>query len=262
MSSIKRPGRIIQERDRHILRELSVLRVMDRDQAEIVGVFGSSSRANRRLRILTDAGLLRRSFLGSGSAGRKAIYRLSPEGARIADVPYRGLIRRADEVSPKDFFIEHQLAVNTIYITLKFRTIPVSGVAFLRWMSFNEPLADNLPLMPDGYAALQTSQGVIGHFFEVDLGSERRRIWKEKAENYLQLALSDNCQRIVGERRFRVLVIANSERRLQSIRAVVAQIVDKIFWFATLADISSNGFFRSVWLRPVGDGRTSLVGQP
>jgi|ERR1700733_5927607 len=261
MSSIKR-GRIIQERDRHLLRELSVMRVMDREQAQVVGGFRSASRTNRRLKALTDVGLLRRSFLGATAAGRKAVYRLSPEGAAVADVPFRGLRRRVDEVSAKDFFIEHQLTVNAIYVSLKYRTIPVKGVEFVQWRAFHGPLADNLPLIPDGYVVLKTAQGTIGHFLEVDLGTERRGVWKAKIENYLKLALSNDCERLIGVRRFRVLVIANSERRLQSIRSVVAGIVDKIFWFAAIPDIPGDRFFATVWLRPVGENKASVIGQP
>jgi hypothetical protein len=49
-----------------------------------------------------------------------------------------------------------------------------------------------------------------------------------------------------------VLVLVNSERRLQSIRKTVSDVTKKIFWFTTLESISSN-FFASVWLRPAGD---------
>lgn len=262
MNSTKRSGTIIQARDRHLLREFDVLRVADRQLVQIVGGFGSISRTNRRLRALSDAGLLRRTFLGTGSAGRKAIYRLSPEGARIADVPYRGIRRGADEITPKDFFVEHQLAVNSIYAALKYRPMPVTDTEFVRWRSFYGPIAEAIPLTPDGYALLKTPLGVIGHFLEVDLGTERRSVWKAKVENYLQLSLSDNRERLIGERRFRVLVIANSARRLQSIRAVVAGIVDMIFWFTTLGDIAGDAFFRPVWLRPVGETRVSLIGKP
>ena len=71
-------------------------------------------------------------------------------------------------------------------------------------------------------------------FLEVDLGHESLAIWKRKAQNYLQLALSGDFQKQFGQDRFRVLVLVNSERRLQSIRKTVAAVTEKIFWFATL----------------------------
>ena len=63
---------MVQERDLHLLRELAVMRVIDREQAKIVAGFGSTTRANARLLALTRAGLLRRFFLGSGGGGKRS----------------------------------------------------------------------------------------------------------------------------------------------------------------------------------------------
>ncbi len=59
---------VIQERDRHLLREAAVMRVIDREQAKIVAGFGSTTRANARLL----ASLVRDSSAGSFSARRRA----------------------------------------------------------------------------------------------------------------------------------------------------------------------------------------------
>jgi len=259
MNSTKRHGTILQQRDLHLLRELAVMRVFDREQARMVGGFGSGSRTNRRLRALTEAGLLRRSFLGTAAAGRKAIHTLSLKGAFLVGAPHRGLQRRRNEVVATDSFVLHQLAVNGIYCSLKYRPFPIPGVSFVRWLPFYTPLSPGLPLIPDGYVEILTPQGVIGHFLEVDRGTETRGTWRKKVENYLSLALSDDCEKLFGQRRFRVLVIATSQRRLFSIRAAVAQMVEKIFWFATLPDIAEHGFFSAIWLRPKGEMGISLI---
>jgi hypothetical protein len=75
---------IIQERDRHLLKELATFRVVDREQAKIIGGFNSTTRVNTRLLALTKAGLLRRFFLGATEASKKAVYSLSPKGALLA----------------------------------------------------------------------------------------------------------------------------------------------------------------------------------
>src|SRR5579872_4159495 len=82
---------ILQERDVRLLRELAVMRVIDREQAKVVAGFGSTTRANARLLALTSAGLLRRVFLGTTASGRKALYSSSKRGAQLVEVPYRGL---------------------------------------------------------------------------------------------------------------------------------------------------------------------------
>ena len=243
---------ILQERDLHLLRELSVMRVVDREQAKIVAGFGSTSRTNVRLLALTNAGVLRRFFLGSGG-GRKALYALSREGAQAAQVPFRGPRRPQDAVLVADYFVGHQLAVNTIYCSLKYGVIPVSQMTFHRWLNFAGPVVPGIRLIPDGYVELMTPGGITACFLEVDLGHESQTIWKRKAEHYLELALSGKFKEYFGHERFRVLVLANSERRLHSIRKTVREVTQKIFWFATLASVRDD-FFAPVWFRP-GDSQ-------
>lgn len=251
---------ILQWRDLHLVRELAVMRVMDREQAKIVAGFGSTSRANARLLALTRAGMLRRFFLGSGG-GRKAIYALSRKGAQAAQVPCRGPRRPQDAFIVADYFVGHQLAVNAIYCALKYGVIPVPHVTFHRWLSFAEPVVPEIRLIPDGYVEFMTPTGITACFLEVDLGHESQTIWKRKAEHYLELALSGKYREHVGHERFRVLVLANSERRLHSIRKTVRAITQKIFWFATLASVR-NDFFAPVWFRPGNNQPTKLFETP
>src|SRR5712692_9966610 len=86
MTGNNHKGIILQDRYRHLLRELAIMRVIDREQAKCVAGFGSTPRANSRLLGLTRAGLVRRFFLGTKAGGKKALYALSPAGAKL--VPY------------------------------------------------------------------------------------------------------------------------------------------------------------------------------
>ena len=111
-------GMILQDRDRHLLKELAVMRVIDREQAKCVAGFGSTTRANRRLLLLTRAGFLRRFFLGTVGGARKALYALSMKGALLVDVPYRGPRRATDQTLAGDLFTAHQLRINELYCRL------------------------------------------------------------------------------------------------------------------------------------------------
>lgn len=248
---------IVQPRDLEFLRILAMLGVVDRELCMLVAGFHSVTRANTRLLKLYQAGLLRRFLLGSGG-GRKALYALSPRGALLAGVPYRGPRRRQGELLVGDFYVQHQLTVNAVYCALARRPIPVPGVAFIRWLPFYEPVAPNLRLIPDGYAELAAPTGKVCAFVEVDLGHESLSVWKEKARQYLQLALTGEFERRFREQRFRVLVLVSSERRLKSIRKAVAAVTEKLFWFATLEAAGKN-FFAPVWLRPQGDQPKPLI---
>jgi hypothetical protein len=177
---------------------------------------------------------------------------LSEKGAHLIDVPLRGPRRRQNETLVADYFVGHQLAVNAIYCALKFGRIPARNVSFRRWLAFHETVAPSLRLIPDGYVELATLSGTIAAFLEVDLGHESLTIWKEKIRQYLQLAVTGEFAERFGQSRFRVLVLANSARRLRSIRGTAAAMTEKIFWFATLEAVRHD-FFAPVWLRPTGD---------
>ncbi len=257
MDGNRRIGMVLQERDRRLLEELAVMRVVDRDQAKAAAGFGSITRVNTRLLALTRAGLLRRFFLGTSGARQKALYTLSGAGAQLIGAAHRGLQRRKDESSMGGAFVQHQLALNDVYCALKFQPIPVPRVSFVRWLTCDVPLVPSL--LPDGYVELRTPEDVLAAFIEVDLGTERTAIWTEKVRKYLELARSGDYERRFGQSRFRVLVLANSVRRMQSIRTAVAALTDIIFWFSTLDLVRAGGFFQSVWLRPKGDEPLPLI---
>lgn len=250
-NSEKRLGISIQPRDLTLLRELSVLRIADREQVKTAAGFHSTTRVNTRLLALYRAGLLRRFFLGYSGA-RKALYALSPKGARLGGVPCHGPRRPQETMLVADYFVEHQLAVNALYCALKFGTMPSANIRFVQWQSFHEPIAQGINLIPDGYAELQTTAGLDASFIEIDLGHEAGAVWREKAKRYLQLAVSGEYERQFHRPRFRVLVFVHSARKLQAIQKAIAEITEKIFWFATLDEVRIERFFAPVWLRPTG----------
>jgi len=247
---------ILQPRDRRFLSELSLLSVIDHEQTMVVAGFGSVSRANKRLRKLTEAGLLRRFFLGSGG-GRKALYSLSVKGAQVVGVPAHGIRRPQGALLAADFYVEHQLAVNSIYCVVKYGLAPLPGVSFHRWLTFHETIAPELKLKPDGYIEFLTPSGFTSLFLEVDLGTEGLAVWKEKTRKYLELALSGTFRRSFSHDRFRTLVVANSERRLKSLRRTIGAVTEQIFRFATL-ESAREQFFGAVWRRPNGGQFESL----
>lgn len=254
-------GIVIQDRDRHLLRELSVMRVVDREQVKIVADFGSTTRVNARLLALTEAGLLRRFFLGTRAGGAKALYALSEKGGLLVGVPATGPRRPVDQAVVADFFIEHQLAINDVYVATKYSKQLPAGVSFRQWRAFPKRRLSGLSLIPDGYVELNTPSGILSAFVEVDLGHERLKVWRDKVRHYLDLALTGTFEREFGQTRFRVLVIANSSKRSASIRQTIAGVTDKILWFTTLVDIHKESFFGPVWRRPKGTQSIPFIGE-
>lgn len=250
---------ILQERDLNLLRELAVMRIADREQIKCAGRFRSTTRVNARLLALTRAGLLRRFFLGTVGGARKALYSVSAKGAALVEVPCRGPRRAQDQTLAADFFVNHQLVINQIYCAVKYQRIPTTEASFVRWQGFYEPLAAGSALIPDGYAEIATPTKVLAAFLEVDLGHESRAVWQRKVSEYLQYAASGSFAKQFGYPQFRVLVIANSERRLKSLCLATAPLTHKIFWFAALDSINRDGFWSPSWRRAASEERQPLL---
>jgi N-acetylmuramoyl-L-alanine amidase len=68
MSGNRAPVVELQDRDRRLLDELAIMRVINREQAQIVAGFRSTTRANERLLALTRIGLLSRILIEDGRA--------------------------------------------------------------------------------------------------------------------------------------------------------------------------------------------------
>src|SRR5579862_1741493 len=256
---IRSRGVVIQPRDRHLLSELGVMRIIDREMTTILGGFVSMRRVNRRLLKLMRAGLLRRFFVGSLAHGRKAVYTLTPKGAELVGSELGVIHRGAGRLIVGDAFVEHQTGINQIYLAVKYESPRPDDVRILRWHAFREPISEGIKLTPDGYFELAHRDSVRPMFLEVDLGTEALKVWQQKTASYLQLAVSGEFTKRYRQPQFRVLVVASSEKRLLNIRATVTKCTDKIFWFTTFDSIDRDGFWSPVWLRPSGDQRHALL---
>src|SRR5215813_7584618 len=115
---------VLQPRDERLLRELVVMRVVDREHAKVVAGFQSTTRANARLLALTNAGLLKRFFQGTTAGGKKALYSLSAKGSQLVGTANRGVRYEKDELLVANFFVAHQMAVNEIYCAAKYSPLP------------------------------------------------------------------------------------------------------------------------------------------
>jgi hypothetical protein len=249
---------ILQERDRRFLVELGIMRVIDRQQAQVAAGFRSVRRANDRLLQLTRAGLLRRIFMGSAGHGQKALYTLSPKGAAVVDARLAGLPLRQSSFGTSPFLL-HRLAINEIYLMVRHCPLPGPEMRCSRWITFRDPLMPNLPLIPDGYFEIVSGGITRPMFVEADLGSEALGIWQKKIQAYLLLALSGDFAKLFGQPQFRVLIVATTDKRLAHIRATASKQTDKIFWLSTFQSIHEHGFWSPVWLRPDGQQLLPLI---
>jgi Replication-relaxation len=222
---------ILQPRDLHLLRTISLLRAIDRNQAMAIGSFHSVSRVNATLLRLVKAKFLNRFFLGVGPGTQKAIYTVAPKGANVAEIPYRRFRRRNDALYSGDLFLEHQLLISDIYVAANLQR----GTVAQNWRTFERPLPET-PIIPDAYFELIGSDSIKPVFLEVDRGTEPKKIWEKKVAGYLSFARSGQFER----------------------QTIAAQ-TSKIFWLTTFNDIKRDGLFGPIWLRPIEPERHSLL---
>jgi len=245
MTGNRAPVVELQDRDRRLLDELAIMRVINREQAQIVAGFRSTTRANERLLALTRIGLLSRILIEDG----RALYFLAGSLENGSN--------KKDRSSARILFARHQLAINDLYLACKYRPIPHGRL--IRWVRFSEPLSKAIPLIPDSYLEIETNALVRPMFLEVDLGTEALPVLQKKVQLYLQLAVSGEFAKVFGQPQFRVLLVLHSDRRLESVRVLTAKITDKIFWFSTFDNINRDGFWSPIWLRPTGTMKQSLL---
>jgi hypothetical protein len=257
----KQKGMVLQPRDRHLLEELAVMRVIDCEFARRVGPFGSVTRANYRLLLLTRAGLLNRFFIGTKAGGKKALYTLSSAGAKLIGVTATGLRRKRDEIVATDIFVAHQSFINALYCDFKYGLSTPSGMQFSRWGTFTAPLNRSIPLIPDGYIECE-GNGTLSAFIEVDLAHERLSVWQGKVRHYLHYASSGSFKEQFDKNRFLVLVVCESRGRMESLRTSTATLTQKIFRFTTFDLITKQGIWSPIWRKPSGDGVHSLTQTP
>lgn len=251
------PRIILQDRDSRLLRALSTLRILDREQTAAIAGFNSITRVNTRLQKLTQAGLLRRFFFVSVLGGKKAVYSLSKKGADLIGTAPNGINRPKDSFLIGDKFTSHQLAINQVYCAACFAE-HIKDRAVQKWRILSESLSKSIPLIPDSYFELHIRDTVRPMFLEVDLGTESLSVWTKKTNEYLSLAASGEFERLFSHPRFAVLVVIASERRMQSLRAHIGKITSKLFYFSTLEKVRAS-FWSEAWLRPEGEQFQSLT---
>ena len=242
---------ILQPRDQLLMKALSELRILTRDQAGALSGFHSTTRVNVRLSKLRRAKLIQRYFIAGATGSRCSVYALTRKGAQTAQLPFQPLKWSADSVIIGNAFAAHQLALNDVRIAMS-----EPGPTLALWKTLDEPISPTAKLVPDALIERKIDDMWRSMFLEVDLGTETLPTWTKKVRHYLHLATSGEYKTIIRADRFGVLIVTESEARLRLLRTHIARLTPKLFWFTTLNNIKQQGFWSPIWLRPEGDQQT------
>lgn len=227
----------LTDRDRALLAEVSRFGAVTREQLVRLRFFASKTRANERLRRLTQAGYLASRAQPLNAGGPRFVYFPGHELE-----PSRTPRRRIAEAS--GLFVAHQLGLVDVRIAFE------QHVTVTRWLTEKDLADQALGLVPDALIEYVTGGFAFTAFVEYDRGSEPVGRIEQKANAYLKLAFSGTFERIFKRRFFRTLIVTDSSGRLDSLSASIARLTSKIFRLTVLQPLVHQGPLASIWRRP------------
>jgi protein involved in plasmid replication-relaxation len=88
-------------------------------------------------------------------------------------------------------------------------------------------------------------------FLEVDTGSERSRVIRDKIAAYAAYARSGAHEKLFAAPAFRVLFVATTSERVRALRRLIEQTdAPDIFWLADWKTFSHAALLDPYWVRP------------
>lgn len=225
--------------------------------------FGSATRARNRLKLLFHHSYLDRTFLPTvGPALGEAIYSLGPaavpELATVYGLDPAAIKRKRQRVEP--FFLAHELLVARFRLRLAQFGAP-HGVGMKDW---REGAAATLTvegrdrsgefrserITPDGMAWLASPRARFAFCLEADRGTMTVGRVRTKFVRYGIAQESGAMRRHFGAERFRVLVVAPSEKRLASLKQAAEGGGAPNVWLTTEDQLERDLVAEAVWQRP------------
>ena len=166
-------------------------------------------------------------------------------------------------------FLEHTLSISEFRVCLD---IALAGrpeelifwqrgdKTHLRRISVTGAKKKYFVVAPDAFFGIQSGRGKHIFFLEVDMGTETLSRFAEKVVAYKRYWKSGQYKEEYGFNHFRVLTVAESERRLANLIQATGKAGGRqMFLFTTFSAIQSHSPLGSVWLSPFIDSPTSLL---
>ncbi len=285
---MSRPGPIVTERDRSILRSLAEHRLLTTEQLERLH-FQSTQTALRRMRRLEEAGLVVRR---RSDAVPTQITSLSPLGlatlsASLAQGVDAAVARRRPVPLPGTYFLRHQLEVNDFRIALALSARRRADVELLsviadtdrtaaaaaaqprallaETVTFGGEPAERVTHTPDLAFAVRRGERQACFLVEIDRGSEvvgdPKRGVGLFARFYLRALVSGAFDGLrarlglpEGLRGFRVLVVTNSAARVEAIRGrwgampTEHELAKRFIWLTTREALHASSLLEHGWV--------------
>ena len=262
---------VLQDRDNALLRTLTEdFRVLSREQIGELFPMGSVARLNFRLKQLRDAGYLSsRPLAGLGTAVKRGYY-LGPRAIELLSDPIERRVAtsarsQAAQLAPTG--LEHRMLVDSVHIRFLTAASDYPNYKLVTWIDqysswWEEVRSYGVPVQADGYGEylmLLHFDSLFTFFLEVDRGTEGGKTIQEKIARYIEYAESGSYERQFAAKPFRVLFVAASRRRAESLLKMTAAQTNKIFWITSWDRFKKAKILDAFWFRPGHEGMYSLL---
>lgn len=283
-------------RDMEILQALWTARYLTAVQLQALfwresrgGQFGQTKACQRRLRQLTQHGLVRRieQPVKRGEGPRPYIYALNKGGAELLGAEL-GIASDEVDWKPREAesnypFLEHLLATNDFRIALTL-ACERQGFTLETWLDEKVLKSEEMreyvlltsvagaqqrvAVIPDGFFVLQAGQRRARCCVEIDRGmvtvaptAAWQRGWTQKVRAYLEYQASGAYEKRYGSKNLWVLTVTTSERRLLHLKQATEEVGgDFRFWFTTFAQLTPETLLTApIWHQAGNDQRHSLL---
>lgn len=293
------PRMCLTNRDREIIRQVYLFRLMTREEIELL-LFPPSkgqdhptltSRCRKRLSLLYQHGYLERIPvpIGPGLWAWKPVYRLAEKGAEIIARELGTPIARLDywgkafdkDHRPTDIgllFIEHSLAINDIRIAImkethshNFRLEKWIDDTQLRSQEMKDYVTVMTPsihlkvaVIPDAYFILNLGDRRAHFFLELDRATMSNKRWKTKILAYKAYVATGRYQKRYQTKSLRVLTVTTTRERLANLKKTTQDAGGgKLFWFTTFHQATREKILSSpIWSVCGEDGPSPLISSP
>lgn len=265
----------LTERDKAIILAVCVNRFLRRDQIQRLFFAESSLPAcNMRLKKLYEHHFLDRLYKPVAVGSSQAVYALDKRGAnlisQILEVPVARVNWKRDHNRVEFLFMEHTLTVSEFKINLDMALKNRTNRDLIFYQRANKTLVARVPdprakkkyliVSPDAFFGIQARSGKSYFFLEADLGTETLARFAEKIIAYKHYWKSGQYTDKYGFKHFRVLTVAETERRLANLIDATGKIGGKnMFLFTTFDQVSATTPLGRIWLSPISNLPISLL---
>jgi len=280
-STKKIPAIKLTERDVWLLLFLHETRFLKREQIERLFFSNAgeltdttTAKANRRLSKLSAHGFVERIFRPVTIGRAPAVYAIGKNGYKILskvlgrdrkDLVYK---RKASKV--ESLFLDHCLGIAEFRVQLELALRANPDIELLFWeresTKLNAKVQDPtgkqkcLPVTPDAFFGLKTPQGKSYFFLEVDMGTESLRRFAQKIIAYKEYWKSGKYRDTYGFNHFRVLTVAESDRRLANLIETTKKAGGRnMFLFAAFSYVERATLLGLIWLSQSSSKPSSVL---